>query len=383
MELDNLPDDALTDEEIDRIVAQLRDTLKVDEEADEQAARDFAERTSSKQSIVTCGARELHQSVHTRHIEGADSPKTPEGARRRERRERRESQRRRSRSTTLRDDEEDVERSPSSESNDASDVVSDSGEYVESTLSNESPCMGCETLELTRPSAVLSSDAVTVPSPVFGAETVPSPVIEPQPASPDCAQPVAAVAAGCTVPPPVDPQLKVDDVPTTPVKPFFRASAATEQSKTTLTSEIEKRKGIIQALHVASDIENVEEMTENDISLMRITFSNAASLFGPTEQESLLREYDVAVEARVWNDVTSKIADLRAMLCTNVEALEEALANGPAMITTCQINYLRMLKYDENKSGNKKLKDMTLAEARREITALKAALDLKKTANWG
>lgn len=306
-------------------------------------------------------------------VEGTDAPKTPEGARRRERRERRESRRRRSRSTTLRDDEEDVERSPSSESNGASDVGSDSGGYVKPALSNESPRVDCDELELTRPHDALNSDAVTVPPPVIG----------PPPASPDCAQPVAAVAAGCAAPPPVDPQLRVDDSPTAPVKPFFRASAATEQSKTTLASEIDKRKGIAQALNVAFAFDNIEEITQNDVSLMRITFSNAASLFGPTEQESLLREYDLAVEAGVWNDVTSKVADLHAMLCTNVEALEEALASGPAMITTSQINYLRMLKYDENKSGNKKLKDMTLAEARREITALKAALDLKKTANWG
>jgi hypothetical protein len=62
--------------------------------------------------------------------------------------------------------------------------------------------------------------------------------------------------------------------------------------------------------------------------------------------------------------------------------LSAAINNGPARVTPAQINFLRSLRYDESKPGNKKLGDLTVAEARRHITVLKSAQELMKKHNW-
>ena len=147
-------------------------------------------------------------------------------------------------------------------------------------------------------------------------------------------------------------------------------------------SKFEVRKNVMQALDAASEVHDLAAVTQNDVDLMRNTFSIGDELFGPTEHEALLREYDEVVEKGVWPGIAAKATLLRGMIATSVDSLATSVENGPAMITVGQITYLRTLKYDENKPGNKKMRDMTVGEARREITALKSAQELTKKAHW-
>jgi|UniRef100_A0A6T5SNX2 hypothetical protein len=112
---------------------------------------------------------------------------------------------------------------------------------------------------------------------------------------------------------------------------------------------------------------------------MEAAFSAGVSIFGPTEHKFLMDKYLAAIKLGVWPEIATKAENLRKMLTDSVDQLS-AIKNGLAMITPAQINFLKSLRYDESKLGNKKLGDLTVAEARRHITVLKSALTKKH--NW-
>jgi len=108
---------------------------------------------------------------------------------------------------------------------------------------------------------------------------------------------------------------------------------------------------------------------------MEAAFSAGVLIFGPTEHKFLMDEYLAAIKLGVWPEIATKAENLRKMLTDSVDPLIAAIK-----ITPAQINFLKSLRYDESKLGNKKLGDLTVAEARRHITVLKSALTKKH--NW-
>jgi len=167
-----------------------------------------------------------------------------------------------------------------------------------------------------------------------------------------------------------------------PTKPLFRTGAtAAKDSLSAIDNSMAERKKLVERLDRFFRVD-IESITETDVEQMEAAFSAAASMFGPTEHKFLMEEYLAAIQLGVWPEIATKAESLRKMLTDSVDHLSAAIDNGPARVTPAQINFLRSLRYDESKPGNKKLGDLTVAEARRHITVLKSAQELMKKHNW-
>ena len=318
---------------------------------------------------------DAHASKKKKHrAEENIAPTTPESARRRERRA---SRSKRARTHVLVESEAHaIDRSPPSKSNSA-DVKSTSTREATPTLSDESPA---NVAPDRRP---VETGIIVLDGQCDADATLASRKLALAPKSPTSVQEPAhtPVCGGATHEP-------ASDTPPaqracSPTKPLFRAGAtATEDSISAIEIAMAERKSLVARLDRCFRVDNIESITETNVEQMEAAFSAAASIFGPTEHKFLMEEYLAAIKLGVWPDIAAKAENLRKMLADSVDHLIAAIDNGPAMITPAQINFLKSLRYDESKPGNKKLGDLTVAEARRHITVLKSAQELMKKHNW-